>query len=215
MQTQTLTTNNTTEAENIHNAAKEDTTFEKLLKFRKGAYFIGNDEVPLGSEFLAHCVGWTKAWIKFIDNKLVDRKVYRVALGERPVDRNDLDELERAETDNDPWTMQYMLPLESTDTGEVYIFITSSIGGKRAVSNLCDQFAKRKLRGGIGTDGQPIVRLMADEMTTKNFGNVPCPKFLIHSWDERENLVHEVSKTAIPAYTEKAASDDMDDSIPF
>jgi hypothetical protein len=124
-----------TEAENIRDAAKED-TFERMLKFTKGDFFVGDDQVPLGTEYLAHCVAWTKCWIKFVDKKLVDKKMYRVSRGERPLDRNDLDEIEKANTDKDPWSFQYMLPLESMESGEVLIFTSSSIGGRRAVSEL-------------------------------------------------------------------------------
>ncbi len=107
-----------TELENILGAAQEDAGFERLLKFRKGEYFIGDALVPLGTEYIAHAIGWTKCWIKFVDDEVAERKVYRVALGERPPEREDLDDLEK---DNwpegidgnpaDPWSLQYLLPL--------------------------------------------------------------------------------------------------------
>ena len=46
--------------QNIDAAAKEDARFEKILKFKKGEYFIGEDPVPLGTEFLAHAASWVK-----------------------------------------------------------------------------------------------------------------------------------------------------------
>ena len=202
--------NTTTEAENIRDAAKED-TFERMLKFNKGDFIVGDEPVPLDTEYLAHCVGWTKCWVKFVDKKLVDKKMYRVSRRERPADRNDLDEIEKANTDQDPWTLQYLLPLESGD-GEVFIFTTSSIGGHRAVSELCNEYAKRRLNG---HDGQPIIKLAVGEMNTKNYGKVPRPVFKIVGWDDGGGAYgHEISEAAIPAYTGKAA-DDMDDEIPF
>jgi hypothetical protein len=85
-------------------------------------------------------VGWIKCWIKFVDRKVADRKMYRVALGEKPPEREDLDDLDK---DNwpegfdgepaDPWVYQYLLPLENIKN-EVIIFVTSSFGGKRAVA---------------------------------------------------------------------------------
>ena len=33
--------------------------------------------------------------------------MYRVSRRERPADRNDLDEVEKANTDQDPWSFQY------------------------------------------------------------------------------------------------------------
>jgi hypothetical protein len=86
------------EVENILDAAQENAGFDKLLKFKKGDYLIGDEPVPLGTQYIAHAVGWTKSWIKFVDGEVVDRKTYRVAYGERPPVREDLDDL-----DQDKW----------------------------------------------------------------------------------------------------------------
>jgi hypothetical protein len=191
------------EAEAIHAAAAEDVGFAKMLKFKKGEYFIDEIKVPAGTEYLVHVTGWTKAWIKFIDDKVVDRKHYRVTRGERPVDRNDLDELELAGTDEDPWSLQSMLPFEDMERGEVFIFTTSSFGGKRAVAEICDAYAKRKKRG---QNGQPVVQLATATMPTKNFGPVPRPHFEIARWDDTAEF---------PVLAEEVAKDDMDDEVPF
>ena len=40
-----------------------------LLKYdnKKEKYFIGEDEVPLGREYIAHCDQYARGWIKFVD----------------------------------------------------------------------------------------------------------------------------------------------------
>jgi hypothetical protein len=43
-----------TEVENIQIAAQEDAGFEKILKFKKGDFLIGDENVPLGTEYVAH-----------------------------------------------------------------------------------------------------------------------------------------------------------------
>jgi len=86
---------NTQEAENILGAAQEEAGFEKFLKFKKGDFFIGDELVPLGTKYIAHVIGWTRCWIKFVDDEVVERKTYRVALGERPPEREDLDDLKK------------------------------------------------------------------------------------------------------------------------
>ena len=48
-----------TELDNIRRAAEADAGFEKRLKFKKGKYFIGDDEVALGSQYIAHARQWT------------------------------------------------------------------------------------------------------------------------------------------------------------
>jgi hypothetical protein len=85
------------ELENIQTAAQLDAAFEnKFLKFKKGTYFIGEEEVALGTEFLAHTTAWTKSWIKFADGKLAELKMYLVARGEKPPEREELDDRDGA-----------------------------------------------------------------------------------------------------------------------
>jgi hypothetical protein len=219
----TLTLNNTTEDENILNAAKEDAGFEKILKFKKGEYFIGEDPVALGSEFLAHAAAWTKTWIKFVDGRVADRKLYGVARGERPAQREELDDCDDATWPkrdgkaNDPWVFQHLLPLENMTTGEVVVFVTSSIGGCRAVSDLCGAYAKQKIakRKVNMPSGQPIVQLASAEMPTKSFGKVPRPAFEIVGWDNTEKSDDVASTEATLVEITANNTDDMSDEIPF
>jgi hypothetical protein len=213
MQTTSLTTRNT-EIENIHDAAKESAGFEKLLKFKKGLYFIGEEEVPHGTEYLAHTAAWTKCWIKFVDGEVADRKVYRVALGEKPLVREDLDD--RNEDDwpkvdgdpADPWVYQYLLPLENVKTGEVIIFVTQSYGGKRAIAELCDAYAKRTKKTGCG---QPIIKLAKTDFWSKKYNtNVLRPLFEVVDWDDRE--VTGDMEVIPPATSEDDYKDEM---IPY
>jgi sRNA-binding protein len=162
-----------TEVENIKVAAQADAGFEKILKFKKGAYFVDEEEIPLGTEYVAHARAWVKCWIKFVDGEVKERKVYRVALGERPPEREDLDDQDQtkwAEGLNgrlaDPWVYQYLLPLESLSNGEILIFVSSSFGGRRAVADLCSAYARRTTK--IAECGQPIVRLAAADMPTRS-----------------------------------------------
>jgi hypothetical protein len=177
-----------TEAENILGAAQEDAGFEEILKFKKGDYLIGEVVVPLGTEFIAHPEGWTKCWTKFVNGEVVDRKPYRVASGERPNEREELGDLDQDKWSEgldgnpaDPWVYQYLLPLERPQSGDIVIFVTSSVGGRRAVADLCSAYAKRVAKK--ANCGQPIVKLGEAEMPTKKYGKVPRPHFEIVGWD--------------------------------
>lgn len=172
------------EADNILGAAQEEAGFEKLLKFKKGEYLTGDEVVSLGTKYIAHVVGWTKCWVKFVDGEVADRKTYRVAYGERPPEREDLDDLNRDKWPEgldgnpaDPWVYQYLLPLEHLPSGEIVIFVTSSAGGRRAVADLCSTYAKRV--GKNANCGQPIIKLAKVDMPTKKYGKVPRPHFEI------------------------------------
>ena len=210
-QTSMALTTHGTELENIATAAQEDAGFEKILKFKKGEYFVGEEEILLGSEYLAHVVGWTKCWIKFVDGEVAERKIYPVAKGARPPDREDLDDLDESKWEEgldgkpaDPWVYQYLLPLENRSNGELVIFVTSSFGGRRAVADLCQLYTRRMQKMG---PGQPIIKLAKADMPTKKFGKVPRPLFEVIGWDN--NPV----ESSPPAET--SSSGDTNDSIPF
>lgn len=202
----------TQEAHNIAAAANEDAGFEKLLKFKKGQYFCDGEEVAIGTQFTAHCIGWTKCWIKFVDGAVADRKMYRVADGRRPPEREELDDKEKigakdpkSGLSTDPWVYQHLLPLENT-SGDLVVFVTSSMGGKRAVADLCKSYSRRAER--TKTSAQPVIKLSAGIMPSKLFGDVPRPQFDIVGWDEHREGIREVRAP-------DTLRQEMDDDIPF
>jgi hypothetical protein len=195
------------EAEYILAAAKQDAGFDKILKFKKGVYVVDDKTIPLGTEFLAHTTAWTKCWIKFIDGEFMERKLYRVALGEQPAEREDLDDLDQSTwklgidgKPADPWILQYMLPMETLSSGDIVVFCSQSAGGKLAVSDICGAYARRCKKGVLG---QPVVKLGCTMMPTKKFGDVQRPLFEVVSWDDGE-----------PAHNDESAAP-FDDDVSF
>ena len=209
-QTQSLPAN--LEADNIGRAAEEDAAFEKLLKFKKGTYSCDGEDVKIGTQYVAHCVGWTKCWIKFVDGQVADRRMYRVAEGKRPPDREELDAKEmigvkdpKSGLSMDPWVYQHLLPLEN-EGGDLVVFVTSSIGGKRAVADLCKSYSRRAQRSRVVA--QPVIKLGVGIMPSKMFGDVPRPLFEIVGWDEHKEGIRTVKGP-------DTLKDEMDDEIPF
>lgn len=202
------------EANAIGTAAQEDGGFEALLKFKKGVYELSGEDVPLGREYIAHCVGWTRCWIKFENQQVVERKMYRVAEGRRPPDREELDCQDESVwpkgpngQPSDPWVYQYLLPMEDVMTGDVVVFVTSSIGGKRGVADLCKAYSRRVAR--TGESNQPVIKLSKAVMPTRMYGDVPRPMFEIIGW----------GGSGMEGIREIKAPDtlkqEMDDEIPF
>jgi hypothetical protein len=195
------------EADNLL-AATEDCGFEKLLKFKKGKFYLRDDEVPLGTEFVAHPSQLTLCWIKFVDGKVVDRRHGKAAEGYVPPEREELGDMDKSkwETGLDgnpksPWSFQHLLPLENLESGEVFIFTTGTTGGEIAVKELCRAWARRAKKG---SRANPIVKLATLDMPTKAYGAVPRPYFPITAWDE------------LPASDVKAnAANELNDNIPF
>jgi hypothetical protein len=203
----------TQEANEIRKAADEDGAFESLLKFKKGDYSCAGEPVAMGTQYIAHCIGWTRCWIKFENQQVVDRKMYRVAEGRRPPDREELDSNDSSTWSmgpngqpSDPWVYQYLLPMEHTETGDVCIFVTASIGGKRGVADLCKAYSRRVAR--TGKSEQPIVALAKAVMPTRMFGDVPRPQFDIVGWtgDQHESI-REIKPQSL--------REELHDDIPF
>jgi hypothetical protein len=147
-------------------AAQEEGANElgKLLKFSKGHYLVGTEEIPVGKELIAHVEHWVRGWIKFKGGQLVERKVGRVADGLVVQKREDLDDTDSSkwETDTrgepqDPWTQQSCLPLEDVETGEILTFVSGSIGGRQAVSRLAARAARN-----LAMMGLPIIKLAVE-----------------------------------------------------
>lgn len=203
------------EADAILAGAQGDAGFEKMLKFKKGKY-IDSDAVEIlkGTKYIAHAVGYTKCWIKFLNGEFVAKHLYRVNRKEFPPERDQLDDNDPTKWPigisggpSDPWVLQSILPLED-EKGDVLLFVSSSFGGKRAVADVCRAYALRTKR--TGTSEQPIVVLKEAIMPTKRFGDVPRPFFEIVGWDttNREGI-----REVKPA--NESLKDEMNDAIPF
>lgn len=205
------------EAANIAAEAAAE-TFQKMIKFKKegetSVYISDGEVLEIGTQMIAHALAWTKTWVKFKDKEVVERKIYRIARGEKCPERDELDENDPSKwplglnnKPSDPWVLQYLVPLESMD-GEVRIFVASSFGGRRAVSELCSAYGRRRVKD--PSCGQPIIRLDKGLMPTRNFGDVARPQFTIVGWDD-QGIRGEVKEIA----TEAMKREEFNDEIPF
>ena len=200
------------EAQAMAEAADEDAGFEALLKFKKGDYVSGSDgkAVPLQSQFTAYCSNWTKCWVKFLNGELADRKMYKWDDKNIPK-RVQLDEQDQSKwplgldgKPNDPWVYQYILPMENDDEVRL-LFVTSSVGGRRAVADLCKAYARHMARTGVRA--QPLISLGVTDMPTK-YGGTKRPFFPIIEWREPTHMILKINP-------EKQLRDDLNDEIPF
>ena len=125
-------------------AAEAGSEFGKILKFVKGEWLIGEDIVPEGSEFIAYIDEVARAWIKFENQTVTDRRIVKVATG-RPPERQELGDTDPSKWElgedgkpRDPWVWQWLLPMSPVDAeGDLVVFATSSKGGIGAVGTLC------------------------------------------------------------------------------
>jgi hypothetical protein len=187
---------------------------EKLLKFVKGKYKTREDEVPLGTQYVAHANQLTYCWIKFVDGKPVDRRHGKAVEKWTPPEREDLDDTDSSKWENgldgkpkDPWSFQRLLPFEHLESGEVVIFTSSSIGGEIATNELCRAYAHRLKRK--GSRALPIVKLESKDMPTNAFGDVPRPHFEIDGWEDASTGADDFGTDKQPI------GKSLDDEIPF
>lgn len=175
----------------------------KLLKFSKGDYLAGedNDEVPVGTRFIAKMDDLMIGWQCWKDNKPTDHVMGRLGEGFQPPRRDTLgdDDQDQWERDaatgelRDPWQFSNMIPfreiskdgkVEEGDDDEsrgIYTFTTSSRGGLGALGNLTSKFGK-KMRQHEGE--YPIIEIGVDSYMHKNkqFGRIKVPTLVIVGW---------------------------------
>jgi hypothetical protein len=182
---------------------------EKLMKFVKGKYKVVDDEVPLGTQYVAHASQLTYAWTKFVDSKVIDKKYGRAAERWVPPEREDLGDTDQSQWETgldgkpkDPWCFQHLLPLEHLESGEVVIFTTSSIGGRIATEELVRTYARRVKHK--GSRALPIIKLASKDMPTRAYGNVPRPYFEIDGWED-----------ALDGDAKPSVAADLNDALPF
>jgi hypothetical protein len=183
--------------------------FAKDGKFRKS---IDDEEVPEGTEFVCIYDQVQAGWIKFMGkgNPPV-RKQGAIFGGFVPPPRSELGDEDQDELDTDlsgkpadPWQFQLLIPMQNVETGELFVFQTTAITGRRAGDNLiglCGRMERNE------PEHYPVIKLRISGFPHRDerVGWVPTPAF------ERIGKAPKANTTM----AETAAADDMNDEIPF
>lgn len=167
-------------------AAENSGRFGKLLKFVKGKWEIGDDEVPIGTEYIAHINQLAKGWVHFEDGEVVgDPIIVKIVDGKKLPERQELPDNnpKKWEKDDDgkprdPWAKQWYLPLISVESGELHTYVTGSDGGDQAITNLCAIYG-RKVHDGM----LPIIALRSSGYKHRKYGRIEKPELPIVGWD--------------------------------
>jgi hypothetical protein len=198
------------------------------MKFVKGAFKIGDEPVALGTEFVALMVDVARNWVRFEDGKLTHSLLYKLADGFEPCKREELgDPASNWKSERDPWTLQWLVPLQSIETeGAVAIFTTDSVGGTQAVKALIKEYAPRRSTGSL-----PIVALKTRSYTN-DYGLQHVPIFAVVGWTPPGTTngsspptapAIDVNASAVKTISDRAAAEaataptnsDMSDDIPY
>src|SRR5262245_1110369 len=196
-------------------AAEAGSDLGQLLKFVKGKYMMGEEEIPLGTEYIAHIDQLARGWVNFREDDTVDvRGITKIADGKPPARKTlgDLDKKKWKEKDEegnpkDPWQLQWYLPLVSDDLGEIFTFVTGTDGGDKAIGNLCGIFGHRDRNGLL-----PIIALKSRSYRHKKYGPVHKPEFIVVGWHgDGPKPVNQIT----PKTGNATANADMNDEVPF
>jgi hypothetical protein len=200
-------------------AAEAGSEYGKILKFVKGEWLIGEDIVPEGTEFIAYVDELARAWIKFEDQSVTDRRIVKVAIG-RPPEREGLGDTDPSEWElgedgkpRDPWVLQWLLPMSPVDAvGDLVVFATSSKGGIGAIGTLCQVYGRSPRNGLL-----PIVALKCASYKHPQYGKVLKPDLPIVGWHGTAPQVVGSNSThpSSGAGGACAPANDLMDEIPF
>ena len=196
-------------------AAETGGGFGKILKFVKGEFVVGEDPIPEGTECIAYLDQLARAWIKFEDGAIADRRIELVASGKKLPKREDLGDIDKkkwetddAGTPRDPWVKQWLLPLVKVDDQDCMVFVTSSKGGNTAIGSLCNVYGRTKRNGML-----PIIALKVRSYKHQQYGKIETPDLPIISWHQTGAPASTIETTLAPSSPDGDA--EFDDSIPF
>jgi hypothetical protein len=147
----------------------------------------------------------------------------------KPPKRRDLGDNDPAqwERDNDPWQMTFFLPLTDPDSDELYVYSTTSRGGKDALANLQEAFADNREHHPENADKLPLVSLSGNHYPHPVYGRVETPAFDIERWIDPPKNIKQIRPPAsarptlaiehAPKATEEISLDPdcNDEEIPF
>jgi hypothetical protein len=161
-----------------------------ILLCKKGVWVRGEhkDTVPAGDLFLANMPEIHRGSTRWDDNKPVEHRVVRIGDG-HPPGRNELGHHDESKWEigndgklKDPWTPTDRMVMREAGDVELSLltFITSSFGGRKALGNLCREYANRAEKY---KDHLPVVRLGKGAWQHKKHGDIPVPVFEVVGWE--------------------------------
>ena len=152
------------------------------LKFVKGEWIA--DSIPVDNpdeRYIALPSSITKTWEKWENKTIVDRIV--CPLGKKLAPRSALGDHDAGAwefgpdgRERDPWVEAHYLGLIRERDQVEFVFVTKSLGGRRAIARLARAAGK--------TGKSPIIELASDSYPHPTFGKVLEPQFDIVGWTD-------------------------------
>jgi hypothetical protein len=197
-----------------------------MLLFKKEiGWKAGKDAVDMNDEELVALVDQLMfGWCKWKDNKPVDYHVGLVCDRFKPPKRGELgdnDSTRWERRNKDPWQFTFFLPLADPETAALYVFSTTSAGGKDALADLQEIYADGRERQ-ENAGKAPRVALQAEHYNHQEYGLVYKPRFAIVDWAAppaikpiRPPASQTIEHVDAPKLEHRPRRGELDDDIPF
>ena len=160
-----------------------------ILKFQKGGWYLGqnNDEIPLGTQLAVNMMQAEWGWVKWKDQKPVERRMVLIASGAQPANREELGandkelwDLDDRGDPRDPWQKMIELPVRELK-GEMRELVLS--GGSRGHEGACKTLLSEFGKGMRQNAGKtPIIELRGDKYVHPKFGITHVPLMPLVAW---------------------------------
>jgi hypothetical protein len=191
-----------------------------LLRHAKGEWLRGPDKEPVKDDLslLCNMDELYTGYICYEKGQVVETAIGRVSDYFAPPKREDLGHSDRnlweigpSGAPVDPWTRNDRIVMREMGTGSLLTFSTSSMGGLKALAQLCQDFDHARVKHG---GRWPVVKLDAYSYVHRTRGIIWNPRFPIVDWaswdDETDNVT-----PAAPGPITGHGTADASEEIPF
>jgi hypothetical protein len=182
-----------------------------FLKFTKqGEWVYGADEteLPDGTRLILGINTLEEGWIKWVEQKPVERRMGLTAEGFRPAERSELGDDDPGEWEEDadgkprdPWRLTSEVQLLNPETGDRFKFSTASKGGLAAVADVSGVYGNR-LQDEEDPELVPVVLLRSSSYKNKKYGG----KTMVPVFELTDKWVKPEPKKAEPAARKSTAA---------
>jgi hypothetical protein len=182
---------------------------QPLILFKMGDYYIGDDEIPHGKRFVAKPREQRIGYMRWEDDRPAQTiagylhdgyvKPFRDTLGylDEKLWKKDKEGCPR-----DPIQDFESIPMIS-DSGEEFLFTTSSFGGHRAPTKL------QKAYRDNGSCADPVIEIGSEKRKNKNGNIYAAPIFTVAGWVGAERPTAQV--ISLPKTTAETVQDEIPD----
>jgi len=190
---------------------EQATSTKVFITFKNGEYLYGadQDEIPVGSRFIANMAGLRIGWKRWSGKKVTEERMGLLAEGFRPPARHELGdfdqslwELDDKKQPRDPWQQTNELVLRGIETGDEFVFATSGKGGIGAIGELCKAYGKLYRQK---PSMAPVIELTNDHYNHKVYGKTYVPVLKLVDWIREPDDFEQHSDAAAVAPAATAA----------